>query len=199
MDECAESLINSLKARTSAVPVMAVAYSMGGHILRIVADIHPEWFDKVILLACFPHTGMTVKACWNSYWNIPGPFTNGSLRPRSGSLKLTKVEHVRRFLFHDDPTRFQNSELELILEHCRPEPSWPCFQLGMTGFRQPAPPLQIERAVAWIPEKDNLSPHRSFPNEPTIAVRTCSGGHGFVFSDAIMRHVIDESIRLLNV
>ena len=199
LSECAESLIEALQSRLSDVPVLAVAYSMGGHVLRLVADKHPDWFDQIILLAVPEHVGMRFAACINFFSALPWPFIRGGIWPYTGSLRLNKPEHVQRFLFQDQPAGSQNGLLTEIMEHCHTEPAWNCFHLGMPVFRKTVPPLRCEQVVAWIPESDGICPHRSYPNEPQIQVQTCEGGHGFVFNDEVMCEVINKSLWMLSV
>jgi pimeloyl-ACP methyl ester carboxylesterase len=197
LEQCATSLSEQLEHCIDNGPVLALAYSMGGHILRLVADKHPEWFSQVIMLATFPHTGITVQGCWNFFSALPGPFIRGSIWPFTGQLKLTKRQQYQDFLFQGcDPATIPTMyEMLRTVDKSHFEPAWPLFQLGVPGFRKAAPPLRIKQVVAWIPTKDILCTHRSYPKEPQIITRTCENvGHGFVFSDKVMHQVIEESL-----
>lgn len=197
LQQCADSLTKELERCIENAPVLILAYSMGGHVLRFVADKHPEWFSQAILLATFPHTGISIQGCWNFFSTLPGPFIKGSIWPFTRKLELTERSHYLDFLFQgcqitNIPPMYH---LDRLREISHFEPAWPLFQLGVPGFRKTAPPLKIKQVVAWIPDKDILCTDRSYPGEPQITTHICEGvGHGFVFNERVMRQVIEVSL-----
>lgn len=175
----AEFVLGQLQEILDDQDVTAIAYSMGGQILRLVAEARPKLFQRHVLICCSGPEGMPVVGFLKGVVVVPFPFIAGLF---TGRLEFRNKDEIRRLLFNVDPDLS-----ELVAKHAHAESFTACWELSMVGWRLQTTPLDPTKTTAIRARDDKLFSTSKLEGR-TIEI---PGGHGVIFDAAKIRPALD--------